>query len=354
MTDKKIKVLIVDDSNVSRELMQYIVQSDPQMTVVGMAENGVEALKLLQKTTPDVIMMDIVMPKMDGFELTRQIMSTKPIPIIVVSGIYNKNEMASCFKAIEAGALALLEKPKGIGDAQYKDTARFVIETIRSLSDVKLKIGKNVYKPGDQSTYTTRINIDTAPPVPQKIEAIAIGASIGGPQALCQLLSELPTNFPVPIYVVQHISAGFVAGFAEWLKESVKLKVTLAKTGMLGEPGTVYIAPDQFNMEVWPHNTIKLNKPKESEHFPPTIGSLFDSIAKNYGPKAVGIILSGMGKDGPKELLKMKEAGSLTIAQNEESSVKFDLPREAIRLNAARHIIPLTEIAPFLKKITKT
>jgi len=344
MEKRTINVLIVDDSAVARDLLAFIVQSDPQLNVMGFAENGEEALNYLKDHTPDVIIMDIVMPKMNGFELTRRIMETRPLPIIVVSGIYNREEVDKSFKAIEAGALAILEKPKGIGTEQYLDTARFVIETIKAMSEVKFVAGKNVVFPGQpQKTGETtepESALDTSP----KIEAVAIGASIGGPQALSVILSKLPATFPVPIFVVQHISGGFIQGLVNWLNESTPLTVRLAIDGEKAIPGYVYVAPDKTQMEILEKNVIKLTEDKSETQPAPAISNLFRSMANIYGAKGVGILLTGVGKDGAEDLLAMKQKGALTIVQNEESCVMFDMPRQAIQLGAAERIEPLNLI----------
>lgn len=232
MTAKQIQVLIVDDSKIARELLSYIVESDPQLKVMGVAENGEEALEILENKKPDVIITDIVMPKMDGFRLTKKIMTTHPIPIIVISGIYNAEEITQSFQAIEAGALAILEKPQGIGDDQYIDTARFVIQTIKALAELKLDIGINI----NPLTPIAKPSVATIPyPLTHEklqetsIKSIGIGASIGGPQAIQTILSELPQNFPTPILIVQHISAGFAQGLVNWLKESTSLQISIAQ-----------------------------------------------------------------------------------------------------------------------------
>lgn len=358
MTTRQIQVLIVDDSKVTRDLLSYIVESDPQLKVLDTAENGEEALEILKKKKPDVVITDIVMPKMDGFKLTRSIMSSNPIPIIVVSGIYKPEEVKRGFQAIEAGALAILEKPKGIGDKQYVDTARFVIQTIKALAEVKFDVGGNINvkpQPALAKMISPSINI---PPKGEKIaellpiKSIGIGASIGGPQAIQTILSSLPLHFPVPILVVQHISSGFAQGLVNWLKESTPLDISIAQNKEIAMPGHVYIAPDKFHMEITKDNFIRLiPDPDPRGEIPPSIGRLFQSMARDHGAQCIGILLTGAGKDGAQELLTLKEKGALTIAQDEKTSVKFDLPHEAIRLGAAKHILPLSKISPFIETV---
>lgn len=353
MNAREINVLIVDDSPVARDLLAYIIQSDPQLKVMGFAENGEEAINFLKNQTPDVIVMDIVMPKMNGFELTRRIMQSNPIPIVVVSGIYNKEEVNKSFQALEAGAIAVLEKPKGIGSSQYLDTARFVIDTLKAMGEVKLVAGKNTIQKLEppesvpQKPKATETHKDAA----KKIDAIGIGASIGGPQALATVLSKLPEKFPIPIFIVQHISGGFVDGLVNWLNESTPLSVKIPTDGEKGLPGHVYIAPDRKNMLVDENNVIHLiDEPNES-NIAPSISQLFLSLANSHGPRSIGILLTGVGKDGVEELLEMKQKGATTIVQNEETCVMFDMPKHAIKLNAAVHVEPLNQIVNILTNL---
>ena len=352
------KVLIVDDSSVARDFLAFIIESDPELKVIGKAANGEEALELLKHQTPDIIMLDIVMPKMDGFELTKRIMQSHPIPIIVVSGVYNREEVCKSFKAIEAGAVAILEKPKGIGDSRYQDVARFVIETIKVMAKIKPHGAQNLNSA--QSPYDIKKSQETPTPahhaetkhehVPN-IEAIAIGASIGGPQALSTILSALPQDFPCPIFLVQSICSGFIQGFIDWLNGYSSLKVTLAKDGQHAIPGYVYVAPSNVQMEVLNGNMIKLVSDPAETRIAPSIGHLFQSVSQTYGPHSIGIILSGLGSDGAKELLRMKEKGAITIAQNEESCVTFDLPKSAVHLGAANKIENPQQISLSLKSL---
>lgn len=353
MTTREINVLIVDDSPVARDLLAFIIQSDPQLKVIGFAENGEDAINFLKSQTPDVIVMDIVMPKMNGFELTRRIMQNRPIPIIVVSGIYNREEVNKSFKALEAGAIAVLEKPKGIGSSQYLDTARFVIETLKAMSEIKLVAGKNIGSSSASNQVET--SAKRLPEAPHEIQgnvsAIGIGASIGGPQALATILSKLPEKFPIPIFIVQHISGGFIDGLVNWLNESTSLTVKIASDSEKAQPGHVYIAPDRKNMTVDEYNIIHLADETNEANIAPSISQLFKSLAESHGPKSIGILLTGVGKDGAEQLLNMKEKGAITIVQNEETCVMFDMPKQAIQLNAANRIEPIQQIVSILSNL---
>ena len=357
MIDKKIQILIVDDSKVSRDLMAYIIGSDTSLQIVGFSENGEEALEFIKNhRKPDVIVTDIVMPKMDGFTLTKRIMQTSPIPIIIVSGVYNHSEVAKCFQAITAGAITIIEKPKGIGEKQYLDTARFVIETIKALGKVKMEklpMKSEIPEKGLQrkpvpSTLHKHSIISQKPL--SEFKAIAIGASLGGPQALAAILSTIPTNFPVPILIAQHISLGFMQGLANWLSETSFLKIQIAKHGEKAKPGFVYIAPDRSSMEITKDGTIRIKESSKS-FCESSIGTLFRSMALELGPQGIGILLTGIGTDGPEELLLMKDRGAVTLVQDEKSCVRADLPQHAIKLGAAQFVLPLHQIAGTLEKM---
>jgi two-component system chemotaxis response regulator CheB len=348
MTKNSIKVLIVDDSEISRELLAYLIGMDPDLSVIGLAENGEDALRRIQQNRPDVILTDLEMPIMNGFQLTSRLMNTNPIPIIVVSGAYNPSEIAAAFDAMDAGALAIIEKPKGIGDAQYLDTARFVTETIKTLAQVKLS--KNLEKPLEvkRDIETSEAKWNNHP-----FDAIGIGASVGGPKAIRSILSQLSTDFPRPIFVVQHITAGFLEGFVQWLKGSSTLNVKIAAHGETPEQNTVYICPDNMVMRIQLDNTISLAPISNDQGSSHSISELFQSMAITYGGDSIGVLLTGVGADGAEGLLEMKNAGALTIVQNQETSIKFDMPKNAIDIEAAVKVLPLEQIATTLDKLTR-
>lgn len=185
------------------------------------------------------------------------------------------------------------------------------------------------------------------------IEAVGIGASLGGPQALIVILSQLSSDFPVPIFLVQHISYGFVEEFVKWLSCFTPLKVQLAQDQTIAYPGHVYIAPDNYQMEVAKGNLIQLVDSPGNKGIKPSIGHLFQSMAETYGPHSIGVLLTGMGNDGAEELLTMKKQGAITIAQDRESSLMFGMPHEAILIGAADYVIPLQEIAGTLKQLVE-
>lgn len=357
MNSKKIKVLVVDDSAVARDLLGYIIQLDPQLEIIGFANDGNQALTFLEHHKPDIITMDFMMPKMNGFETTRKILQRYPIPIIIITNNYKKEEAQKTFQAIEAGALAILEKPKGPQDPYFSTMAQEIIESIKLMSEIKVI----TRKPYFQVPHTNTANQEN----PQQkctvhrelrnrhLDLIAIGTSLGGPQALESILSNLDEDFPIPIFIVQHIANGFVQGLVDWLNGTTKLQVRLAKHGDKGTPGTVLIAPDKYHMEIAKDLTVQLIAAPPEDGLIPSVARLFRSVAKNFGNRAAGIILTGMGKDGAADLLQMRMSGAITIAESEESCIIFGMPGEAIKIGAAQHVLNLDQIPYFMMQMLR-
>jgi len=344
-----INVLVVEDSPVVREFLVHILSADPEIRVIGTAVDGEEALEAARSKRPDLITMDIHMPKMDGFEATRRIMETCPVPIIIVSGSSTAGEVATTFRALEAGALTVLPRPMGLGHAQYGATAKSLIETVKLMAEVKVvKRWARSRATRAATQMPTRMLTDSAV-VPGPIDIIAIGASTGGPQALQAILSRLPCSFPVPIVVVQHIAAGFLQGLVDWLAGTCAVAMRVARHGEPVRPGVVYVAPDGFHMGVQRGGVIYLTSDEAVKRHQPSVAFLFRSVANAYGKNAAGILLTGMGKDGAEELKVMKDHGAVTIAQDATSSIVHGMPGEAIRLGGATHVLGLDGIATMLQ-----
>lgn len=341
MNGKTIKVLVVDDSRVSRELLKHVLESDPLIEVVAMVESGDAALKWLENHSCHVVTMDIHMPVLNGFEVTQRIMAIRPTPTIIISSGYTQTDEKMAFDAMEAGALAILEKPAGLGDQLYHKKVKEIVETIKMVSSIKV-VRRTTFH---HSSQQQKVSIEKE--IKKEFRAVAIGASLGGPLAVAQILSELQADFPMPVFVVQHIAAGFTDGFIKWLQERSKLKILSAQDG-IATAGNVYVARDGCQMYVNKGNFISL---ESSEHIQPSINTLFKSISQAYGPNAIGILLTGMGRDGAEGLLAMKQKGALTIVQDKESSLVFGMPKEAIQLGAATKILPLNAIASALNVI---
>lgn len=341
-----IKVLIVEDSRVMQELLVHIINSDPNLHVIGTAGNGEEAVEAVQQLRPDVITMDIHMPKMDGIEATRRIMETFPTPIVIVSGNTQAKEVAYSFQMLQAGALAVLLRPPGIGHPDFKTEAGKLIQTLKLMSEVK--VVKRIRRITKEPVSTQVSSSPSDLKVSYVSQLIAIGVSTGGPPVLQKILSGLPKNFPVPVLIVQHISPGFINGFIEWLASTSNFPVQIASHNEKLLPGHVYVAPDKFHMGVGNNSRIILSNHALENGLRPSVAYLFRTVSQVFGSRATGILLTGMGKDGAEELKIMKEKGAITIAQDKESSIVHGMPGEAIKLGAATYILSPEGIIKYL------
>jgi two-component system, chemotaxis family, protein-glutamate methylesterase/glutaminase len=352
---KLIKILVVEDSPVVSEFLAYILNSDPDIRVVGNARNGEEAIEAVKRYRPDVITMDIHMPKMDGLEATRRIMETDPIPIVVVSGSTDPHENTMTFRAVEAGALAVLRRPAGIGHPDYEATARELVQTVKAMSEVRVVRRWPRMRREQVLPSTAQANPANAPvKAPAKIKVVAIGASTGGPPVLQTILAMLPGNFPLPVLIVQHMATGFIASFAEWLSQSSGLPVHVATHGEQMLPGHVYIAPDDCQMKVGHGGEIVLSGDAPENGLRPSVSYLFRSLAEVYGGEAVAGLLTGMGRDGAAELKLLRDRGAVTIAQDKDSSVVHGMPGEAIKLDAATFVLAPDKIAAALVSLVNS
>ncbi len=344
-----IKIVIAEDSPVVREYLKYILDSDPDLQVIGMVNDGHKAVEMVTRTKPDVVIMDIKMPIMNGFQATRRIMETAPVPIVLVSAIYDTQEATTTFRAIEAGALTVMEKPAGIADPNHEQSTRELIQTVKLMSEVKVVTRKPQFQrkkavpaaPAQMEILHTSTDI----------KLVAIGGSTGGTLVLQTILLRLQKDFSAPIVIVQHIAAGFIEGLVEWLGQTTGFPVKVGAHSEILLPGHAYLAPDAFHMEVSQRNRISLSKAEKEKGLRPSVSFLFRSVANAFGKNAVGILLTGMGDDGTKELKLMKEKGALTIAQDEKTSLIFGMPARAIELGAAQYVLPPDKIAEALIRV---
>ncbi len=346
-----IRVLIVDDSAVTREHLKHILSSSPELEVVAMARSGQEAIELTPKIKPDVITMDINMPGIDGFETTRTIMQTHPVPIVIASTTLSPDEVKHTFRALEAGAVTVVKKPVGIGHPNYKVMSRDLIQTVKLMSGVKVS-KRRLFRPKEKRQGPDS-QIRKIPSPQNRIKVVVIGISTGGPPVLRRIISELPSNFPVPVLIVQHISAGFLPGLIEWLSRISQLPISLAVEGTRPRPGHIYFAPDDHHMGLNRQGKIILRQTEKEYSLRPAASFLFRSVVEAFGPQTIGLLLTGMGKDGAAELKLLRDSGAITIVQDKESSAVHGMPGEAIKLGAAMHMLSPDKIAATLVKLTK-
>lgn len=347
-----IKILIVDDSPTESALLKYLFESEKDMKVVGIARNGKEALKLIPILKPDVITMDIQMPELNGFEATKLIMSQHPTPIVVISSAVNDPMLNTTFEALQAGAVSVLNKPQNV-NVQFNQENKYIIEIVRSMSEIK--VIRRRFHVSPKATSPKKI---TTPDVPisNAFEIIAIGTSVGGPQALRTILEKLPSDFPVPIVVVQHMTNGFIHGFTKWLNNHTQITIKEAINHEMLIPGSVYFAPDHCHLGVRRFQgklRADLVKKEPVAGFCPSATVLLQSVAKVCNKNAIGILLTGMGNDGAEGLLELKNAGGHTLIQDQASTVVFGMAGTAQSMGAVDKVIELEQMADYLMKMTR-
>lgn len=341
-----VQVLVVEDSMTTRRFLVDLINNIPGLMVVGEAEDGLQALRLVEELKPDVISMDIQMPNMDGLQATQHIMANTPTPIVVVSAGLGQREVDYAMLAIEAGALAAIDKPT----ATPQDEAKR-IEYVRLL---RLMAGVTVVRRRALEELEERLDsLPVIQPDSQNApEIVVIGASAGGPGALTQVLSYLPDDFPLPVLVVQHLSTDFVPGLANWLGRRCVLPVRLAPEGEYPHPGEVWIAPGGVHMVLTQNGRVQLIHEKGHYRHQPSVDALFESVADVYGSKAIAVLLTGMGDDGVVGMAKLYNLGTRTIVQNEETCVVFGMPGAAIDRGVVEYILPVGEIGSAITKLT--
>lgn len=342
----KVKVLIVDDSGFTQEVLKTILEKDSAIQIIGMAEDGGKAIELTQKLKPDVIVMDINMPVMNGFEATEHIMAYSPTPILILSSVIDKEGVFTTFNALAAGAVDVMEKPSMLPSNSWSSIGDVLIKKIKSISKARVvtHVKGRVKEFSPHVKPVSLIKSNTP-------EIIGIGASTGGPSVVMQILKSIPSDYKPGVLVVQHMASGFIKGFSDWLGAACKVKVSLARDGEKIEGGQVLVAPDGCHTIVRSKKTIGLVSGEKVHGVKPSVDVLFNSIAGVYGNSSVGVLLTGMGADGAEGLKHMKERGGTTIAQSEDSCAVFGMPKVAIEKGAASKVLSIEEIVRALKVI---
>lgn len=337
MQSQPIRVLVVDDSELIRRLLTEVLNSDPEITVVGAAEDAFEAKKLVTQLSPDVITLDVEMPDVDGIRFLEVLMKAKPTPVIMISTL-TRSKADVTLRALELGAVDYIAKPVIDDISMFHRYSLTIINKVKmaARSRVAAPVENRVIKRSQSSVAANRV--------------IAIGASTGGTEAIKDVLQQLPVgNFAVVI--AQHMPAGFTATYAERLNRSTGFQVIEAKGGELLKPGVAYLAPGGLHLRVVRRGsqlyTDVFDGEKVSGHRP-SVDVLFDSVASEIGKYALAALLTGMGKDGADGLKKIRQAGGYTVAQDEKSCVVFGMPRKAIEIGAVCKVSPLDDVADAL------
>lgn len=336
-------MLLVDDSKMFRELVKGMVEKEPDLAVVGEAANGQEAILKTQSLKPDLIVMDVRMPVMDGLEAVERIMDLCPKPILICSATLEDMDVDIAMTAMKLGALDVIEKPKGFSPKILDQFKESLLEKIRLMS--QMAVFRHPARP-------SRPAREAAPRIltPSQVQVVAVGASTGGPKALSVLLSHLDAGFPACILLVQHLSKSFAEGFVKWLGSETPLRVKQAEEGDVLERGLVLVGPPGVHM-VLKRDTIQLLPGPPVNACCPAIDLLFESVAKWQEDRAIAVLLTGMGRDGAEGSLAIKRRNGQVIVQNEDTCVIFGMPKAAIELNAATSVMPIEEIPYALTRL---
>ena len=333
-----MKIAIVNDMPMAVEALRRALAFEPAHEVVWVASNGFEAVKYCAELTPDLILMDLIMPVMDGVEATRRIMAESPCAIVIVT-VDREQNVRRVFEAMGHGALDVVDTPAvGAGNAQ--EAAAPLLRKILNISWLIGQSGSRVRSAAPHLRTTG-----------QRESLVAIGSSAGGPAALEALLKGLPADFPAAIVLVQHVDQVFASGMAEWLSSAAGLPVRLAQHGERPQSGTVLLAGTNHHIRLLKNGTLAYTAEPVNEIYRPSIDVFFESVVRYWNGDAVGVLLTGMGRDGAQGLKLMREQGFLTIAQDQHSSAVYGMPKAAAAIGAAVEIRPLDKIAPRLLEI---
>jgi two-component system chemotaxis response regulator CheB len=325
--------------------MRQLCDDDPRLTVVGEATNGRQAIELVVALRPAIVVMDIEMPLLDGIEATRQIMTTLPTPILIVTAHYDAGDVALSLRAVHAGALNVLHKPGGPGSPSFRQDAERFVRMVKALSGVR---PMRRYSSGLPPAARAAVVDSPVSEVP--LRAVGVAASTGGPAAVYRLLELLPVPLHVPVMVVQHIADGFAPGLALWLDAATPLRLRLARHGDVLQAGTIYIAPERRHLTAGPAGEVVLVDEAPVAGFRPSATVLFQSLAAVYGPAAVGIVLTGMGSDGLEGARALRAAGAAVLAQDADSSVVFGMPRAVAEAGLATSVGTVEQLAQTLRR----
>ena len=345
--EKKIKILVIDDSHLARESLKKAFSTDEELSVIATANDPYEAVRELRKNVPDVITLDLHMPRMDGLTFLKKLMQQHPIPVVVISSL-TQSGRETALRALEYGAAEVITKPRIVSNKDFNENSIKLCRSVKAASKANIRILKRHV---DHNQAKNVDNVAAFHPDSSKV-VIAMGASTGGTETIKKVLLGLPENTP-GIVITQHMPAGFTNQFATRLNNELTLNVKEAESGDEVIPGRVLIAPGDKHMYLVKSGgkfRVEVKAGELVNRHMPSVDELFDSVAKVAKDHAIGVLMTGMGKDGAKGLLHMKKSGAITIAQDEASCVVFGMPKEAIRMGATDFVTPLNEIPGKIKE----
>lgn len=333
--------MVADDSATVRGFLAAALRPEHGFEVVGEADDGRRCVELVCSRRPDIVLLDVDMPELDGLEATVEIMRKAPTPIVIFTSSAVSRRLQVPIKALAAGALEVLHKPAIGSRAGFDAVAQGLRERLRLLAQIKVIRRRRLSAPG-----APRAPIATPQETPR---ILAIGASTGGPATLVDVLGGMKPTTPLTVLLVQHMSVEFMQGFIEWLAESLSLPVKEAASGDRLRPGTILVAPGGRHLVLARGGAVRLEDSPPLHACRPSIDVLFDSVALHGAPRAIGVLLTGLGADGARGLLAMRSKGCVTVAQDEASSTVFGMPKAAIDLGAAEHVLDPDGIAGLLR-----
>lgn len=350
---EKVRVLVIDDSAFMRKMITDILNSDERIKVIDTARNGKDGIEKIKKLKPDVVTMDITMPILDGISALKEIMTTMPLPVIMLSS-KSDHGTEHTIKAIENGAVDFIMKPSGEISLNIETIKGEIISKVIAAKDVVIQPARS----GKDNPSMTSLRFDSPPLREARDYAlIAIGTSTGGPRALQRVISDLPRDFKTPILIVQHMPPHFTKSLAERLNQLTSLQVKEAEDGDVIQARSIYIAPGDFHMVVEKSGMdyrLKLTKDPPVNNHRPSVDALFFSLAKHENLNKTAVVLTGMGSDGASGICKIKQADkqAFIISESEESSVIYGMPKAAYETGVVDQVLPLYQVGSFLGKIT--
>jgi two-component system chemotaxis response regulator CheB len=357
-------LLLVDDSAVQRRFLRAALESSPDFTIAGEARNGREAVAMVERLRPSAVLMDLDLPVMNGIEAIERIMASRPTPIVVYSAFVDGEHSTNAIEALAAGAVDVVAKPSWGEGGQLDAYA----DELRSRMKVAARVRVITHPRGRLRTSAPalvargpRVRPEVAPPAAtrarvrpvENVRLVAVGASTGGPQALATFLGALPADFAPAVLVVQHMADGFIPGLVSWLDQLCALPVVMGATGHRLAAGTVTVAPSGLNLLVRDHLRVVCEPAPERQFHVPGIDAAFESVADAVGAEAVGVVLTGMGRDGAAGLKAMRDRGAVTVGQDEATSAVYGMPAAAWTAGAVEHQLPLPEIVPLILSLVR-
>jgi two-component system chemotaxis response regulator CheB len=341
------RILIVDDSAYARQIIKNIIEQQRHLEVVGIATDGIDAMAKTLRLKPDMITLDFEMPEMDGFSFLRWLMRERPTPVIMVSSY---NDTKTVFKALELGAVDFISKPTKRASIELRAIEKDLVRKLSGIKTIRLdKLSKNLELLDKEETPSRSVTRGTS-----GIELVAVGSSTGGPAALQIILTRLPADFPAAVVISQHMPRGFTAPLAERLNRLAHLSIREAKDMETVEPGHVLICPGGYHLGLARKGSktiVVLKEGSIDDKYTPSVDYMMKSAAEVFGPRSMGVILTGMGNDGKTGMVEIKNKGGYTIAESEDTAVVFGMPGEAIKTGAVASILPISEISAAITKV---